>query len=100
MEDDWICRHRHSCNTHPEQAIRAGWVLASKPCVKFGPCMTHHSSVGITMGKFGPLSLGFFFSKESIHINAAQKGSMVCLWLGESLGQQRWAGSVYLHSCG
>lgn len=24
MEDDWICRHRHACNTHPEQDIRAG----------------------------------------------------------------------------
>lgn len=67
----------------PSQDIRAECVLTLKPCVKFGPCMTHHSSVGITIGKFGPSSLGFFFPKKSVHKMQHKK---VCLQLGRVLG--------------
>lgn len=83
MEADWICRHRHSSNTHPEQGIRAGWVLTSKPCVKFSPCMTCHSSVVITMGKFGPLSLGFFFLRNQ-SIKCSTKSYHGVSMVGES----------------
>lgn len=84
MEDDWICRHRYSCNTYPEQDIRAGWVLTSKPCVKFSPCMTHHGSVEVW-----PTVPRIFFSKESMDKMQHKKLLWsVCSW-GESSGQQR-----------
>lgn len=89
MEDDWIRRHRHSCNTHPEPGYQGRMCPHFKALCQIQPlhdpsqqCWYNHREVWPMVPRI------FFLRNQSIKCSTKRS---VYGW-GESLGRQRTSG--------